>query len=235
MEPFTPAASQFRKPTKYQLTNFYKDIGIEPYGCFSNLEEKFFLSQINPYAKNNVYDSGIIISENNTDTDVKNLIATVINNGYDNYGFHILNKYEGIPEAYQNISIKEIATLGKLAGYNYLSIYKINLNTRGKIYLTYSPPLDRELDFTVTQDQYNAAVSKPDLNYTLTPKVNNYTNEVENAPGKELSCGYPCLPFNKPMTFDDNGVEKQYMCGSVGFPTIKTQPRFSVYKITEKI
>jgi hypothetical protein len=230
-----PSSSTFRKPSKYQLTNYYKDIRLEPYGCFSNLEEKFFLKNLNPYSKDNVYDSGIIISETNSDNDVKKLITKVINNGYDNYGFHILNKYESIPDAYQNISILELAILGKLAGYNYLSIYKINLNTRGKVYLTYSPPLDKALDYNYTNDEYNKTLSVPDLPYTLTPKVGNYTNEVENAPGKELSCGYPCLPFNKPMIFNDNGVEKQYMCGSVGFPTIKTQPRFSVYKIVETI
>ena len=71
-------------------------------------------------------------------------------------------------------------------------------------------------------------------NYTLTPKLNNYTNEEEKAPGKEMSCGYPCLPNNKPLTFVENGITKQYMCGSVGYPDIKTPPRFAVYKIVER-
>ena len=73
------------------------------------------------------------------------------------------------------------------------------------------------------------------LNYTLTPSLNNYTNETEKAPGKELSCGYPCMPNGKPETFVENNVVKQYMCGSVGFPTIKTPSRFAVYKIVETV
>jgi hypothetical protein len=62
-----------------------------------------------------------------------------------------------------------------------------------------------------------------------------YTNENENASGKELSCGYPCFKDKKPDTFIENGVEKQYMCGSITFPTIKTPPRYAVYQIYEKM
>jgi hypothetical protein len=36
------------------------------------------------------------------------------------------------------------------------------------------------------------------------------------------------------MTFVENGITKQYMCGSVGYPDIKTPPRFAVYHILEK-
>jgi hypothetical protein len=38
--------------------------------------------------------------------------------------------------------------------------------------------------------------------YTLTPKLGNYTNEDLKEPGKELSCGYPCLKENKPVTLE---------------------------------
>ena len=37
------------KPARTDLTDIYKDISIQPYGCFSSLDEKFFLKQINPY------------------------------------------------------------------------------------------------------------------------------------------------------------------------------------------
>ena len=67
----------------------------------------------------------------------------------------------------------------------------------------------------------------------LTPKLNNYTNEEEKAPDKELSCGYPCLSDGDPEIFNDNDTKRQYMCGSVGYPNIKTQIRFAVYKIVE--
>ena len=112
-----------------------------------------------------------------------------------------------------------------MAGYNYLSVYKINETTRGKIYLSYSPPMDELMDNKLTKSE----------KYTLTPVLNKYTNELEKAPEKELSCGYPCMSGDKPETFVENGVVKQYMCGSAGYPTIKTPSRFAVYKIVETV
>jgi hypothetical protein len=215
------------------LNDIYKDIGLEPYGCFSSLDEKFFLKKLNKYSKNNVIDSGIIISDTNAADDTRELIKKVKNNGFDLYAHHIFNKYDSMPDGYnKNLSILELGVLGKLAGYNYLSIYKLNENTRGKVYLTYSPPLDDDLEIN---ESYEKSLSKSDLpGYTLTPKLNNYTNEKEKDPKKELSCGYPCLPYDKPLTFEENGVTKQYMCGSFGYPDIKTPTRFAVYKIIEK-
>ena len=209
-----------QKPSVYRLTDYYKDIKLQPYGCFTQLDEKFFQKQLNIYTNN--YDSLLIINDNTSDIDIKALVAKVLDNGYDIYAFKILHKYKG---GYQNISIEEIGILGKLAGYNYLSVYKINETTRGKIYLSYSPPMDELMDDKLTKS----------LSYTLTPSLNNYTNETEKVPGKELSCGYPCKLDGKPETFNDNGIVKQYMCGSVGFPTIKTPSRFAVYKIVETV
>ena len=224
-------------PNKTDLSEIYKDISLQPYGCFSSLDEKFFLKQINPYSKGTVFDSGIIISENKRASDMNDLLQKVIKNGFDIYAYSMINKYSNDPDGYsKNMSIIEIGVLGKLAGYNYLSVYKLDENTRGKIYLTYSPPMEIELGFDYTKDDYNKNVTKSDLpDYTLTPKLNNFTNEKEKAQGKELACGYPCMPNDKPMTFDDKGVTKQYMCGSVGYPDIKTSPRFAVYRITEKV
>jgi hypothetical protein len=209
-----------QKPSAYQLTEYYKDIKLQPYGCFSELDEKFFQKQLNIYT--NSYDSLLIINDDTADIDIKALVAKVLDNGYDIYAFKILHKYQS---GYQKISIEEIGILGKLAGYNYLSVYKINKSTRGKVYLSYSPPMDELTDGKLTKS----------LDYTLTPGLNNYTNETEKAPGKELSCGYPCMLDDKPETFVENGKIKQYMCGSVGFPTIKTPSRFAVYKIVETI
>lgn len=31
-----------QKPSVHRLTDYYKDIKLQPYGCFSELEEKFF-------------------------------------------------------------------------------------------------------------------------------------------------------------------------------------------------
>uniref|UniRef100_A0A6C0B0N7 Uncharacterized protein n=1 Tax=viral metagenome TaxID=1070528 RepID=A0A6C0B0N7_9ZZZZ len=215
-------------PRKTDVTEIYKDISIEPYGCFSSVDEKFFLKEINKYSNKNVFDSGIIISESRRSDDMKELIQQVINNGFDQYGYSMLHKYNNDPDGYsKNMNIKEIGVLGKLAGYNYISVFKIDEHTRGKIYLTYSPPMDDE-------NKKHVAVSDVP-GFTLTPKLNNYTNEEEKAPGKEMACGYPCLPYDKPMTFDDNGVTRQYMCGSVAYPDIKSPTRFAVYRIVEKI
>jgi hypothetical protein len=132
-EPRIEKKTEIIKPQRSDLTEIYKDINLRPYGCFSSLDEKFFMKQINPYSKTNVFDSVVIISENRTNDDTRELINKVMDNGFDKYAHYILNKYDKDPEGYsKNMSIKEFAVLGKLAGYNYLSIYKIDINTRGK-------------------------------------------------------------------------------------------------------
>lgn len=210
-------------PNKMDLTEIYNDIYLEPYGCFSSLDEKFFQKQINMYSKNPSYDSGIIISDDN---DTTNLINRVINNGFDQYGYKIIHQYKN---NYDKMSIVEIGILGKLAGYSYLSVYKLDERKRGKVYLTYSPPMDQQVSDPKLYKSNLTVSDHPD--YTLTPKLNNYTNELEKAPGKELSCGYPCLSNGEPLMFND---ERQMMCGSVGYPDITKPTRFSVYKISEK-
>jgi hypothetical protein len=71
------------KPSKIDLTDIYKDIYLEPYGCFSSLDEKFFMKEINKYSKRQVYDSGILISESRASQDPQNLITKVIDNGFE--------------------------------------------------------------------------------------------------------------------------------------------------------
>jgi hypothetical protein len=226
---FKKKKPEFHKPNRMDLTGIYKDINIEPYGCFSNLDEKFFAKKVNPFSKASVVDSGIVISELKANADTIELIQQVISNGFDQFGYNMINKYNG---DYSKMNIKELAILGKLNGYNYISVYKLNENTRGTIYLTYSPPMDTQPELNETD--YKKRLTKSE-NYTLTPKLNNFTNEIEKAPGKELSCGYTCSKNGKdPLTFKESGIEKNYMCGSVGFPDIKTPPRFAVYRIIEK-
>ena len=218
-----------------KFTDTIEDIFIEPYGCFANLKDKFFIKKINPYSKIKKFDSGIIISEHNTKKDLQRLARNVIRNGYDLYGNKILKMYKTSYD-YNNMPIKEIATLAKLSGYDYLSIYKTGEHGKKNVYLTYSPPMKRNLSDVYTEEQYNNALEKNNLiDYTLTPELNKYTNENLKEPGKQLSCGYPCLSFGQPNTFkDSNGTIKQYMCGSIGYPTIKTPPRYAVYKIIKK-
>jgi hypothetical protein len=213
----------FRKPVASQLSNYYKDIKIKPYGCFKDLEDKFFLRQLNPYSTNKVYDSAYVISETSLQSDIKTLVYMAINNGYDIFGFQFLHKY---PD-FKNIKIQDIAVLGKLNGYNYLSISKSNPQSSGKMYLTYSPPLNVSLSYDYSQKDYESALSQPEKGYTLTPLVNNYRSIKENN-NKELSCGYPI----EGDIFNDNGQKRQYMGGSYDYSIGLSY--YSVYEITER-
>jgi hypothetical protein len=230
-KPEEKKVGSFKKPRKTDLRGIYSDISIKPYGCFSSLDEKFFQKRIN-YTKDGLLDSGIIISDTNQDNDIRDLIDRVIELGFDQYGYHLIHTFGG---DYSGMSIKEIAVLAKLLGYNFISVYKPTETTRGKIYLSYSPPMNKQVDFDASKQEYNNSIAKSDLpGHTLTPKLNNYTNEIDKTAGKELSCGYTCLRNGKPLVYDDNGTSRHYMCGSVGYPDIKTPTRFAVYQITER-
>jgi len=209
-----------KKPSSFTLTDIIKDIDIKPVGCFTNIADLYFKSCINPYSKNKIEDNGIRII--NYPEDIINLINLVVQNGYDLYANNIKNTYKGTD--YSNLDIKEIASLGYLSGYRFMAIYKNDINEHKNVFFSYGPPqTDSESE------------SKSDLpDYTTTPKLNNYKNENETGNGKELSCGYACFKDKKPQTFVENGITKQYMCGSITYPTIKTPPRYAVYEIYEK-
>jgi len=222
------------RPSISDLSEIYKDITIEPYGCFTNIEDKFFLKQINRYRTDKVFDSGMIIDENQVNKDMNTLIDKVLKNGYNIFSNHIINKYNG---EYKHIDMIDLGGLAKLAGYNYFTIFKLSEHERHTIYLTYSPPMDSTLPLNYNQQDYNSSLSKSDLpNYTLTPKAGNFANENNLTPEKELSCGFPCYVngTDELQVFTDSkGVERNYMCGSAVYPTIKTAPRYAVYKIVE--
>jgi len=210
----------------------YKSIILEPYGCFANLENKFFIKKINRNNREKTFDSAIVIEPEKLEQGFYDLLKKVKENGYTQFANKINDKLKKL--GWDDITIQEIGILAKYAGYDYLSIYKAGLHEKGRVYLTYSPPMDlHNITGVFSEEKYKNSLSSSDLpGYTLTPKLNNYTNESENDTSKELSCGFPCLPNNKPDTFvDSNGVTRQYMCGSVGYPTIKTHSRYAVYKI----
>lgn len=207
----------------------FKKITIEPYGCFINLKEQFFQRSINPYSKTNEYDAGIIITDNPKNKQLKNLIIKVIENGYDKYGNEILKKYD--KGGYEALGITDIAILGKLDGYDYLSIYKNGpSDSEGvRIYLTYSPPMVNRTEnvygYDYNKEEYESLLTKQVIlkNIKLNPKIGEKDVEV---------CGYPCLINNKPDTYiDSKGVKRQYMCGSVNYPDLRSDETYAVYKI----
>jgi hypothetical protein len=180
-------------------------IDIEPIGCFTNIYDTFFSSCINPFSKNETTDSGIILTK--YPKDFSDFINRAIKNGFSTYGNELLNRYKDN----FNLSLIELATLGYINGYYYMSV--ANFEGKNEIFFSYSPPLNG-----------NDQLEKPDLPFKQITGINGYTNEVENAPGKELSCGYPC-------STNDTNQKNVYTCGSILYPNIKTPPRYSVYKI----
>jgi len=226
-----------RKTANRELEN--SNVSLEPYGCFTNIKNQFFQGRVNPYSKNKEgVDAGILISYGAPDKPLEKLIKNVIKNGYSKFGNSMLKKYDK-NRGDGGITMTEIGKLAKLSGYNYVSILKYPEGSElySKIYLTYSPPTKSsslyKYNNNFTDDEFKGILTDSDLQeYTLTPKLNNYTSDIEDKSGKELSCGYPCITNDTPETFTDSkGVVRQYMCGSVNYPTIKTPERYAVYKI----
>lgn len=216
-------------------------ITIEPYGCFTNLKNQFFQEKVNPYSKDkNFINSSYYFTESETTKAFRKLILGVIKNGYTKFGDEMLRKYD-TQGGTKNISLLEVGKLGKLSGYNYMSLLHSPSQESGtiyKAYFTYSPPTTSsalyKYNSNYTDTDFISLLTNSDLpEYTLTPKLNNYSSELSND-GKELACGFPCITNGKPETFTDpNGVVRQYMCGSVNYPTLKTPERYAVYKIND--
>jgi hypothetical protein len=194
------ALSLEKRPSVSDVSEIHKDIYLEAYGCFSSLEKKFFATVI----RDDKYDSGVILKNNE---DIKRLVEKIINDGYDIFGNRILRKYNN---NYDNINIIELGILGKLSGHNYISVFSYDENRRGNVYLTYSPPMDRQVTYDDPNfDQYLSKSDAPELSL-----INKNDTKL---------CGYPCKG-------DSNG----FMCGSIGFPEMKSPTRFAVYRITER-
>ena len=70
----TSAVTRKSRHLGKQFTDTIEDIDIEPYGCFNNLKDSFFIKKINPYSKNKQFDSGIIINEHSHKKDLHVLV-----------------------------------------------------------------------------------------------------------------------------------------------------------------
>jgi len=195
---YTQSSSDEATKKKIKLiTNPDRDIKLQPLGCFYNLDEKFFYKKINPFAKIKEFNSLFVIQNS---SDFLNLINEVKDNGFGEY-------VDRLDPNYNNLRLQQLAVLGVFAGYNYISLYKKNESEYGKIYLSYSPPMNKHNIYgNFTQKEYNQNLLKPDL------------------PPESLvkECGFKCK---------DPGM----MCGSHHQPNIKNTPRFAVYQMVESI
>ena len=64
---------------------------------------------------------------------------------------------------------------------------------------------------------------KSNLSISDVPKLK--VQALNSSSEEQGVCGYPCIGVDQ---------KKNFKCGSVGYPTIKTPTRFAVYKIAEK-
>ena len=194
---------------------------------------KDIYKEINPYSTTQEYDSGIIIDDKDINSKLKNLIITVINNGYDIYGKKLLKEYE--KSGYTGVSLLDLGILGKLSGYNYMSISKQDISDLEgfKVYYTYSPP-------TVSSSIYKYGYNFTDEDFESVKTdsefpVSSLVKKTGNSNTDSKLCGHPCLLNGKPDTFvDSKGETKNYMCGSNTFPTLKSPELFAIYKIISK-
>ena len=220
----------FLPPKVSSVKDPFNDITIKPYGCFINLKNQYFLQESNPYNKLNQLDSGIIIKDDSIGKqDLLRLIKTIHDNGYEKYANTLLKKYEN-KEA-TAMSLMEYATLGYLNGYKYISLYKTDLRGKGRVYFTYSPPTASSAiykhGYDFNDSEYQDILTKPTLPVeSLTPLIGDNSDSAK--------CGFPCLSENgEPITFKDSGGNtREYMCGSVNYPSIKDDELWAMYEIT---
>ena len=192
----------FDNPTQRETVN---SVDVVPVGCYINILDYYFLSCVNPYSSDNsLPDNGLTI--NKYPDDVISVINQASRNGYTELADSILTKYTD----YSRVTINDFGLLGYLCGYKFMSITN---NENNVVFFSYSAPLKNQ-----------KTPAKPDLPFTLRPSINNSTNEVDNIEGRELSCGNVCVP-------ETSSDGKNYTCGSILYPTIRTPPRYSVYKL----
>ena len=117
-----------------------EDISVKPYGCFKDLNERFFIRKLNPFSKVKIFNSVFVISENSMQRDFQTLFD----------------------------EITQLGTLCLYAGYSYMSIFKTSLDGNMRIYFSYSPPMNRlNISGQFNQKEYNKYLLKSDLNYSL--------------------------------------------------------------------
>ena len=160
------------KPSFDTITETIDNIDIKPVGCYTNIKGLFFTSCINPYSTSKIQDSGIFISK--YPNDMVTLVKRVIQNGYDKYGNRILNKYNKTD--YSDLDLLEIATLGYLSGYRFMSIYKLDEVSKYKTHHNNYTKLKSELNKLLTKKlkEYGYEMSKYDISKIYNKYLKSY-------------------------------------------------------------
>ena len=191
------------------VTNPEKDVKLEEYGCFENLDEKFFYKKINPYSDIKAFDSVFAIDSY---SDLERLFDQVSKNGFGDYISKLKSKYPPSSSGNINLTLQELGALALLSGYSYISVYKIDPKTFGTILLSYSPPMNKHNIYgTFDSKEFDKFISR-----------NNVPLSLNGSSSKE-SCGYRC------------DTTSDYYCGSVTYPYIKSPIKYAVYKVIETI
>jgi hypothetical protein len=125
-----------------------KQIKVVHYGCFKDLNEKFFTRKINPFSTIKTFDSVFVISNEN---DFSKLLDKVRSNGF-------VSSID-----YKKASVQELGALALFAGYSYVSICKESPDGNLKIYLSYSPPMTKHnVSGQFTSQEYEKYLAVPE-------------------------------------------------------------------------
>jgi len=159
--PYTQSDINFVNAVK-GVKNPSQEITVVNYGCFKDIEEKFFVRKINPFSKVKTFNSAFVISSQNDFSELLEILST---NGFGEYSSSIQSKYSG----YNLVSIQELGVIAVFAGYSYISICKESPSGNSQIYFSYSPPMTKQI---FPPQDYTKYLAKP-------------VSTGEN-------CGYPC-------------------------------------------
>ena len=154
------------------IKNPISDIVVTSYGCFKDLDEKFFLKKLNPFNKIKTFDSAFVISNESFQQDFNQLLENIISNGFNDYVNQLKKKYNS---NYKNITIQELGALALFAGYSYISVCKESTDGYLKIYFTYSPPMDKkenDLKYLSKSDSLNCGYPCSESSSSMCGSIN---------------------------------------------------------------
>ena len=148
--PYTQLDLDFVNLAK-SIKNPAKQIKVTHYGCFKDIDEKFFTRKINPFSTVKTFDSAFVVSSEN---DFSKLVSKATSNGFGTYASSI---------NYKNANVQELGALALFTGYSYVSICKQSPDGNSDIYFSYSPPMTKHnVSGQFTPQEYKKYLAKPE-------------------------------------------------------------------------